>query len=96
LNISDKVAVIGIAKKHEEIFFPNDPVPLYLDKKFGIFKIIQQFARGSSRCISFHREKMSKNYITSDSMQLKELAKKTKTILLRDYKTNQYIKKCKL
>jgi excinuclease ABC subunit C len=93
LKISDKVAVIGIAKKLEEIFFPNDPVPLYLDKNSESLKIIQQIRDEAHRFgISFHRDKRSKNFITSELDAIKGIGEKTKTILLRNYKTIQYIK----
>lgn len=94
LKISDKVAVIGIAKKLEEIFFPNDPVPLYLDKNSESLKIIQQIRDEAHRFgISFHRDKRSKNFVTSELDAIKGIGEKTKTILLRSYKTVQSIKK---
>ncbi len=93
LKIIDKVAVIGIAKKLEEIFFPNDPVPLYLDKNSESLKIIQQIRDEAHRFgISFHRDKRSKNFITSELDAIKGIGEKTKTILLRNYKTVQSIK----
>jgi excinuclease ABC subunit C len=62
LEIFDKVKVIGIAKKLEEIYFPDDPVPLHINKKSESLKIIQQARNEAHRfAITFHRTLRSKN-----------------------------------
>ena len=64
--MQDKIPVIGIAKRLEEIFYPNDPIPLYLDKKSVTLKIIQQLRDEAHRFgITFHRNKRSKAMIHS-------------------------------
>lgn len=66
LHLQDKIPVIGIAKRLEEIFYPNDPIPLYLDKKSVTLKIIQQLRDEAHRFgITFHRNKRSKAMIHS-------------------------------
>jgi excinuclease ABC subunit C len=61
LGIADKVTVIGIAKRLEEIYFPGDSVPLYINKKSESLKLIQQARNEAHRfAISFHRQKRSK------------------------------------
>lgn len=66
LHLEDKIPVIGIAKRLEEIFYPNDPIPLYLDKKSVTLKIIQHLRDEAHRFgITFHRNKRSKAMIHS-------------------------------
>lgn len=71
LDLSDRIAVIGIAKRLEEIFYPGDPVPLYLDKNSPSLKLIQHLRNEAHRFgITFHRNKRSKAFIHS---QLEEI-----------------------
>jgi excinuclease ABC subunit C len=64
LNIQNELAIIGIAKRLEEIFFPSDPVPLYLDKNAYSLKIIQNMRNEAHRFgISFHRQKRSIKFL---------------------------------
>jgi len=66
LGLQNKIAVIGIAKRLEEIFYPNDPIPLYLDKTSVTLKIIQHLRDEAHRFgITFHRNKRSKAMIHS-------------------------------
>src|SRR5690606_18835811 len=61
LGILDQVTVIGIAKRLEEIYFPNDSVPLYIDKRSESLKVIQQIRNEAHRfAITFHRNVRSK------------------------------------
>ncbi|HLF63465.1 MAG TPA: helix-hairpin-helix domain-containing protein, partial [Saprospiraceae bacterium] len=61
LGISDKVTVIGIAKRLEEIYFPGDSIPLYINKKSESLKLIQQARNEAHRfAITFHRQKRGK------------------------------------
>jgi len=62
LGLMGKIAIIGIAKKLEEIFFPNDSVPLYLDKRSETLKVIQQARNEAHRfSINHHRNQRSKD-----------------------------------
>ena len=62
LGLRGKIAIIGIAKRLEELFYPNDPIPLYLDKKSETLKIIQQLRNEAHRFgIEHHRNRRSKN-----------------------------------
>jgi excinuclease ABC subunit C len=85
LNLDDKLTVIGIAKKLEEIYFPGDSIPLYLDKNSISLKIIQQLRNEAHRFgISFHREKRSNDMIRSDLDIINGIGTKTKEILLKE------------
>ncbi|MBP7272587.1 MAG: excinuclease ABC subunit C [Saprospiraceae bacterium] len=67
LDIYDKVTVIGIAKKLEEIYFANDSLPLYIDKKSESLKLIQQARNEAHRfAVTFHRTKRSQNFTTTE------------------------------
>ena len=94
LKIIDKITIIGIAKKLEEIFFPNDSFPLYLDKNSESLKLIQQVRNESHRFgIEFHRQLRSKNFIKSELENIKGIGNKTVDILLSKYKSLENIKK---
>jgi excinuclease ABC subunit C len=83
LGLREKVTVIGIAKKLEEIYFPGDSVPIYLDKNSISLKIIQQLRNEAHRFgISFHRDKRSTDMIKSDLDNIKGIGPRTKEILL--------------
>jgi excinuclease ABC subunit C len=86
LGLRDKITMIGIAKKLEEIYFPGDNVPIYLDKHSVSLKIIQQLRNEAHRFgINFHREKRSADMIKSDLDNVKGVGPKTKEILLRSF-----------
>ena len=83
LGIADKVTVIGIAKQLEEIFFPNDPIPLYIDKKSESLKLIQQCRDEAHRFgITFHRNQRSKNFIVTELTGIEGVGEKTSEKLL--------------
>ena len=66
LGLRGKIAIIGIAKRLEEIYYPGDSIPLYLDKKSESLKIIQQLRNEAHRFgITFHRNKRSKSMVSS-------------------------------
>jgi excinuclease ABC subunit C len=93
LGIREKVTVIGIAKKLEEIYFPGDSVPIYLDKNSISLKIIQQLRNEAHRFgINFHRDKRSADMIKSDLDQIKGIGPKTKDILLKHFESAEKIK----
>lgn len=85
LDIHDKVSVIGIAKKLEEIYFPGDSVPIYLDKNSVSLKIIQQLRNEAHRFgINFHRLKRSIDFTKSDMDNINGIGVVTKEILLKE------------
>jgi excinuclease UvrABC nuclease subunit len=88
LGLRGKVAIIGIAKKLEEIYFPGDSIPLYLDKRSESLKIIQQIRDEAHRFgITHHRNKRSSEAIKSELDILKGLGEKTKEVLFKEFKT---------
>jgi excinuclease ABC subunit C len=84
LEIKDKVTIIGIAKKLEEIYFPGDSIPIYLDKNSYTLKLIQQIRNEAHRFgINFHRDKRSSEMTKSVLDQIDGIGPKTKEILLK-------------
>lgn len=93
LGLREKITVIGIAKKLEEIYFPGDSVPIYLDKNSISLKIIQHLRNEAHRFgINFHRDKRSSEMIKSDLDQIKGIGPKTKEILLKHFESVDKIK----
>jgi excinuclease ABC, C subunit len=94
LDLLDKIAIVGLAKRLEEIFFPGDPVPLILDKTSETLKIIQQLRDEAHRFgITFHRNLRSKKQIVSELDTIKGLGQKTMEMLLLKYKSVKRLKK---
>ena len=101
LNIDGQIAIIGIAKRLEEIYFPNDSTPLYLDKKSSSLKLIQQLRNEAHRFgINHHRRKRVSENIKTSLDKISGIGPKTSTLLLKrfgsvknlmkaDYKTVQ-------
>jgi excinuclease ABC subunit C len=88
LGLRKKIAIIGIAKRLEEIFYPDDPIPLYLDKKSETLKIIQQLRNEAHRfAIIFHRNKRSKSAIQTELEQITGIGKQTVVALLKHFKS---------
>ena len=97
LGLRRKIAIIGIAKRLEEIYFPEDPIPLYLDKKSESLKIIQQLRNEAHRFgITFHRNKRSKAAINSELESIEGIGNKTVEELLKNYKSVKRIKEASL
>ena len=93
LGIADKLTVIGIAKRLEEIFFPGDPVPLYLDRNSETLKMIQHLRNEAHRFgITHHRNQRSKHFITSELDSIEGVGPKTIELLLKNLKTIDAIK----
>jgi excinuclease ABC subunit C len=93
LGLRGKIAIIGIAKRLEEIYYPGDSIPMYLDKKSETLKIIQHLRNEAHRFgITFHRNKRSKGAIKSELEQIPNIGKQTITSLLRKFKTVKRIK----
>nr|WP_297913112.1 excinuclease ABC subunit UvrC [uncultured Allomuricauda sp.] len=93
LELRGKIAIIGIAKRLEEIYFPDDPIPLYLDKKSETLKIIQQLRNEAHRFgITHHRNKRSKGAIDSELESIEGIGKKTAEQLLKNFKSVKRIR----
>lgn len=93
LNLRGKIAIIGIAKRLEEIYFPGDPVPLYLDKNSETLKIIQQLRDEAHRFgITFHRNKRSGEFIKSELETIPGIGEKTISAILKRFKSVENLK----
>jgi excinuclease ABC subunit C len=94
LGLSSKISIVGIAKRLEEIYFPNDSIPLYIDKRSESLKILQQARNEAHRFgITFHRKKRSKSSIKSKLDSLKGIGPSTQKILLSSFKSLARLKK---
>ena len=92
LDLRGKIAIIGIAKRLEELFYPDDPIPLYLDKKSETLKIIQQLRNEAHRFgITFHRQKRSKEALNTALETIEGIGQKTVVDLLRVFKSKKRI-----
>ena len=88
LGLESKMTIVGIAKKLEEIYFKDDPIPMYIDKKSPALKLIQQMRDEAHRFgLSFHRQLRSKSMIQSSLHQIDGIGKTTVTKLLKKYKS---------
>lgn len=93
LDLRGKISIIGIAKRLEEIYFPDDSVPIYLNKNSETLKVIQQLRDEAHRFgITFHRNKRSKEFITSELILIDGVGEKTTQKLLKDFKSVKNIK----
>ena len=93
LNLRGKVAIVGIAKKLEEIFFPGDSLPIYLDKRSESLKVIQFMRNEAHRFgITHHRNKRSKTALVSELTQIEGVGPKTQEDLMKAFKTVSIIK----
>ena len=97
LGLRQKIAVIGIAKRLEEIYYPNDPIPLYLDKRSETLKIIQQLRNEAHRFgVRLHRNRRSKSAVSSSLDNIPGIGEKTIVKLLKNFKSVKRIKEAKL
>ena len=93
LGLRGKIAIIGIAKRLEEIYYPGDSIPMYLDKKSETLKIIQYLRNEAHRFgITFHRNKRSKSAIQSELEQIPDIGTQTITTLLSRFKSAKRVK----
>ena len=93
LGLDENITIIAIAKRLEEIFFPEDPIPLYLDKKSETLKIIQQIRNEAHRfAINLHRKIRNKNSIRSILDEISGVGPKTKIKLLNKFKSLKRVK----
>ena len=97
LGLRGKVAIIGIAKRLEEIYFPGDSLPIYLDKRSESLKLIQQLRDEAHRFgITKHRDKRSKDAIRSELTDIKGIGFQTTQTLLAHFKTVNAVKSASL
>lgn len=86
LNLEDKITIVGIAKRLEEIFFPDDPIPLYINKKSESLKVIQHARNEAHRfAITFHRNQRSKNFTSTELTNIPGIGEKTAQKLLSHF-----------
>jgi len=88
LNLRGKIAIIGIAKRLEELFYPDDPIPLYLDKKSETLKVIQQLRNEAHRFgIEHHRNRRSKGALTTELELIPGIGEQSIVDLMTHFKT---------
>ncbi|MDX2359458.1 MAG: excinuclease ABC subunit UvrC [Crocinitomicaceae bacterium] len=88
LELRGKIAIVGIAKKLEEIFFPGDSLPIYIDKRSESLRVVQFLRNEAHRFgITHHRNKRSKASLTSEVTQIKGVGPKTHEDLMKSFKT---------
>ncbi|HPW65998.1 MAG TPA: excinuclease ABC subunit UvrC [Salinivirgaceae bacterium] len=94
LGIEEKVSLISIAERLEEIFIPHDSIPLYIEKNSSTLKVIQNIRNEAHRFgITFHRDVRSKNFVQSELDNIKGIGPATIRTLLSEYKSIDEIKK---
>ena len=93
LDLIGKITIIGIAKKLEELYFPEDPIPLYINKKSESLKLIQQARDEAHRfALTLHRNLRSKHFITTELTDIPGIGEKTAELLLANFKSVKKIK----
>ena len=93
LDLRGKIPIIGIAKRLEEIYYPGDPIPLYIDKNSETLKLIQKLRDEAHRFgITHHRGQRSKDMVVSELDQIKGVGDKTKEALLKKFKSVEGIR----
>ena len=93
LGLAGKIPIVGIAKRLEELFFPGDPIPLYLDKNSESLRLIQQMRDEAHRFgITHHRKRRSKLQVASELDKINGIGEKTKELLLKQFKSVKRIK----
>jgi excinuclease ABC subunit C len=92
-NLYGRIPIIGIAKKLEEIYYPDDPLPLHIHKKSAGLLLIQRIRDEAHRfAITFHRQKRSKATFKTEMESIKGIGKKTADLLLQKYKSWKKVK----
>ncbi|MEL6719521.1 MAG: excinuclease ABC subunit UvrC [Bacteroidota bacterium] len=93
LGIDKKITVIGIAKRLEEIFFPDDPIPIYINKKSESLKVIQHARNEAHRfAITFHRDQRSRNFLGTELTNIPGIGEKTAEKLLQHFGSVKKVK----
>lgn len=94
LGLRGKIAILGIAKRLEELFYPNDPIPLYLDKKSETLKVIQQLRNEAHRFgITFHRQKRSNNALKTSIETIPGIGEKSMISLIKHFRSVKRLSK---
>lgn len=97
MGLRGKIAVVGIAKRLEEIYFPGDSVPLYIDKNSESLKVVQHLRDEAHRFgITHHRDRRSKSQIVSELSGIKGIGNITEQELLRHFKSVKRISEASL
>lgn len=97
LGLRGRIAIIGIAKRLEEIYYPDDPVPMYLDKRSETLKIVQHLRNEAHRFgITFHRKKRTKAAIDSELERIDGVGSKTVAQLLTKFKSVKRVREASL
>ena len=97
LGLRGTIAIIGIAKRLEELFYPDDPIPLYLDKKSETLKIVQQLRNEAHRFgIEHHRNRRSKGALKTEMESIPGIGEKTIVDLMKVFKSTKRIANAKL
>ncbi|MCH2229367.1 MAG: excinuclease ABC subunit UvrC [Crocinitomicaceae bacterium] len=97
LGLRGKIAIVGIAKRLEEIFFPGDSLPIYIDKRSESLKVVQHLRNEAHRFgITHHRNKRSKEFVQSELTEIVGIGPKTQENLMLSYKTISKIKAASL
>jgi excinuclease ABC subunit C len=97
LGIYHKIPIIGIAKRLEEIYFPEDPYPLYINKKSESLKVIQNIRNEAHRfAINFHRNLRSKDFTKTSIENIRGIGKKTTELLIKEFGSIEKIKQASL
>jgi excinuclease ABC subunit C len=93
LDLRGKIAIVGIAKRLEELFYPGDSVPLYLDKKSETLKVIQYLRNEAHRFgITHHRDRRSKTALNSSMETIPGIGEKTMQALILHFKSVKRLK----
>ena len=97
IGLRGKIAVVGIAKRLEEIYFPGDSIPLYIDKNSETLRVIQALRDEAHRFgITHHRDRRSKSQTVSELDSIKGIGAKTKEVLLTKFRSVKRIKNADL
>lgn len=97
LGLRGKISLIGIAKRLNEIYFPGDSVPLYIDKNSESLKVVQRLRDEAHRfAITFHRKQRSKSQIHSELDEIKGVGEVTKKLLLKQFKSLKRLREASL
>ncbi|MDZ4667382.1 MAG: excinuclease ABC subunit UvrC [bacterium] len=97
LGIYGKIPIIGIAKRLEELYYPEDDLPLYIDKKSETLKIIQQLRDEAHRFgITHHRKRRNKNTLITELDNIKGIGPESSKLLLQELKSIKKIKETSL
>jgi excinuclease ABC subunit C len=93
LGLRGKITFVGIAKKLEEIYFPGDSIPIYIDKRSESLKVIQHLRNEAHRFgITHHRNKRSKNALGTELTQIEGIGERTAELLIQEFKSVKRVK----